>query len=135
MTDNGAEFGSSKFAKNKHTHPFELLLTEMQMLHKYTQPYRSQTNGKIERFWKTLKEDFIDGALYENIKDLKNELLGFLVYYYENRQHSSLGKSTPKEFAKNKKASTNYLTSTEYSCRKFVYLFYGNYRKMSEIKF
>jgi len=100
MTDNGAEFGSGKFAKNKHTHPFEVLLTEMQMQHKYTQPYRPQTNGKIERFWKTLKADFIDGALYENIEDLKNELLGFLIYYNEHRTHSAIGNITPMEKAK-----------------------------------
>ena len=70
------------------------------MQHKYTQPYRPQTNGKIERFWKTLKADFIDGALYENIEDLKNELLGFLIYYNERRTHSAIGNITPMEKAK-----------------------------------
>ncbi len=27
------------------------------------------SNGKVERFWKTLKEDFLDDALYEDIDD------------------------------------------------------------------
>jgi len=58
MTDNGAEFGSGKFAKNKLNHPFEHLLLEMSMKHRYTKPYCSQTNGKIYRFWKTLNEYF-----------------------------------------------------------------------------
>ena len=97
MTDNGAEFGSGRFAKNKENHPFERLLLEMQMKHIYTKPYRPQTNGKIECFWKTLNEDFISDALYENMDDLKNELLGFLIYYNEHRPHSAINRLTPKE--------------------------------------
>ena len=97
MTDNGAEFGSGKFAKNKQEHPFERLLLEMRMIHRYTKPYRPQTNGKIERFWKTLNEEFIEDALYEDINDLKNELLGFLVYYNEHRPHSAINNLTPQQ--------------------------------------
>ena len=100
MTDNGAEFGSGPHTKNKDEQPFERLLQEMQMKHLYTRPYRPQTNGKIERFWKTLKEDFIEDALYNDLEDLKTELLGFLVYYNDHRPHSAIHNFTPKEFAK-----------------------------------
>ncbi|MDR0968181.1 MAG: integrase core domain-containing protein [Holosporaceae bacterium] len=65
------------------------------MERRYTKPYRPETNGKIERFWKTLNEEFVEGALYENLDDLKNEPLGFLVYYNEHRPHSSIN-NTPK---------------------------------------
>ena len=97
MTDNGAEFGSGKDKKNKEEHPFERLLMEMEMKHIYTKPYRPQTNGKIERFWKTLKEDFTEDSLFNDKEDLKNELLGFIAYYNEHRPHSSLNGKTPKE--------------------------------------
>jgi len=100
MTDNGAEFGGGKDAKNKDEHPFERLLTEMQMEHIYTKPYRPQTNGKVERFWKTLNEDFIEEALYENTEDLKNELVAYLVYYNEHRPHSAIGNIPPVQMAK-----------------------------------
>ena len=100
MTDNGAEFGSGLFSKNKENHPFERLLMEMEIKHLYTKPYRPQTNGKIERFWKTLNEDFIEDALYEDLADLKNELLGFLVYYNEHRPHSAINAMTPMNKAK-----------------------------------
>ncbi|MDR1762171.1 MAG: integrase core domain-containing protein [Bacteroidales bacterium] len=97
MTDNGAEFGNGRLSRNKQNHPFERLLLEMQMKHIYTKPYRPQTNGKIERFWKTLNEDFICDALYENIEDKKNELMGFLIYYNEYRYNSAIKRMTPKE--------------------------------------
>lgn len=101
MTDNGAEFGSGKNIKNKENHPFERLLIEMQIKHIYTKPYRPQTNGKIERFWKTLKEDFTQDSLFNDIEDLKEELLGYVVYYNEHRPHSALNGNTPKEFIQN----------------------------------
>jgi len=100
MTDNGAEFGSGPNTKNKDGHPFERLLTEMEMKHIYTKPYRPQTNGKIERFWKTLKEDFTEDSLFNDKEDLKNELLGFIAYYNEHRPHSSINGMTPQDFLK-----------------------------------
>lgn len=51
LTDNGAEFGSGRFAKNKDTHSFEVFLKDLGIKLKEAKPYRPQTNGKIERFW------------------------------------------------------------------------------------
>jgi hypothetical protein len=67
IIDSRAEFGSGPAAKNKEEHPFERLLMEMAVKHCYTRPYRPQTNGKTERFWRTIKEDFIEEALYEEL--------------------------------------------------------------------
>ena len=53
---------------------------------------------KIERFWKTLKEDFLEDSLFNNEEDLKDELLGFITYYNEYRPHSSLNGDTPRKF-------------------------------------
>ena len=68
------------------------------MKHIYTKPYRPQTNGKIERFWKTLKEDFTEDSLFKDKDDLKEELLGYIIYYNEHRPHSSLNGKIPFDF-------------------------------------
>lgn len=98
LTDNGPEFGPKK-SKSKDTHPFERMLKELDIKHTYTRPYRPQTNGKIERFWKTLKQDMLEDTQYKDIQTLREELLNYLVYYNEHRYHSSL-KSTPYSFRK-----------------------------------
>jgi ribosomal protein L20A (L18A) len=98
ITDNGAEFGSGKDVNNKMDHPFERMLYEMGIKHKYTKPYRPQTNGKVERFWKTLNEDMLEDACYEDIEDFRKELLEYLIYYNEHRPHQGLDNKIPIDF-------------------------------------
>lgn len=98
ISDNGAEFGSGKKAKNKETNPFERLLQEMNIKHSYTKPYRPQTNGKVERFWRTLKADLLEDTVFSDINNFKKELLDYLIYYNEHRQHQALNLKTPVEF-------------------------------------
>ncbi len=100
LTDNGPEFGP-KGSKNKAEHPFERLLLEMEVKHRYIRPYRPQTNGKVERFWRTLNEDLIEGTHFDSIEHFKDELLQYILYYNKLRPHQALGGKTPDEFAKN----------------------------------
>ncbi|MBN2259842.1 MAG: transposase family protein [Clostridiales bacterium] len=95
LTDNGSEFASPK---NKEQHPFERMLLEMGIKHRYTRPYRPQTNGKIERFWRTLEEDVIEGTTFDSVDHLQKELEEYLFYYNEYRPHQGLGGRNPKEF-------------------------------------
>jgi transposase InsO family protein len=99
MSDNGAEFASRN---NRDEHPFEAMLLELGIKHRYTRPYRPQTNGKIERFWRTLDEDVIDQATFDNLEHFANELFEYLVYYNNFRPHQALGGLTPKAFAATK---------------------------------
>lgn len=89
LTDNGSEFGN-KAIKNKDKHPFERLLKEMDIKHRNTQPYHPQTNGKIERFWKTMHEDLIEETTFDSIEELKEELLQYLAYYNHERYHQAI---------------------------------------------
>lgn len=97
LSDNGSEFGSGPKANNKYTHPFERLLSNLHIKHRYTRPYRPQTNGKIERFWKTLDEELLEDYVFKDMEEFEMHLAGFLVYYNEERPHQSLGGQTPLE--------------------------------------
>lgn len=48
LTDNGSNFRSSDFAE---------LLAERPIKHRRTKPYRPQTNGKVERFNRTMADE------------------------------------------------------------------------------
>lgn len=99
LTDNGPEFGQ-RTSGQKDKHPFERLLMEMGIKHRYTRPYRPQTNGKAERFWRTVEEDVFEGTDYESVDALKDELLHYLIYYNEHRPHQALEGKTPADVNK-----------------------------------
>jgi hypothetical protein len=96
LTDNGPEFGIKESTQKLH-HPFERMLMELGIKHRYIKPYRPQTNGKVERFWRTLNEDLIEGTHFESIEHFKEELFAYMLYYNELRPHQALNGQTPKE--------------------------------------
>ena len=99
ISDNGPEFGQ-KQSQSKNNHPFERLLIELGIVHRYTRPYRPQTNGKVERFWRTLREDLIEETDFDTIEELKDELMQYMLYYNQQRPHQGINGKTPAEMAK-----------------------------------
>lgn len=96
MSDNGSEFTVYTSQKAKQTHFFETMLKIFNINHCYTRPYRPQTNGKIERFWKILYNECIRVQTVSFSKnDFIAELNGFMYRYNYQRRHSSLGYITP----------------------------------------
>lgn len=96
LTDNGPEFGTKESSKKLH-HPFERMLMELGIKHRYIRPYRPQTNGKVERFWRTLNEDLIEGTYFESIDHFKDELFQYMLYYNKLRPHQALNGNTPEQ--------------------------------------
>ncbi|MXO07504.1 DDE-type integrase/transposase/recombinase [Flavobacterium sp. HBTb2-11-1] len=96
LSDNGAEFGI-RTSKVKNQHPFERMLMELGIVHRYTRPYRPQTNGKVERFWRTLEEDLLRDADFDSQEELKEELLQYLYYYNHERPHQGIDGKKPIE--------------------------------------
>lgn len=94
LSDNGPEFGIAR-SKIKQHHPFERMLIELGIKHRYTRPYRPQTNGKVERFWRTLQEDLLHDTHFDSINELKEELLQYLYYYNHERPHQALNGKSP----------------------------------------
>ncbi len=97
LTDNGPEFGP-RGSRSKNEHPFEKLLMELGIKHHYTRPYRPQTNGKVERFWRTLEDDMLRDTFYESEEELKEELLQYIYYYNHERPHQGIDGDTPFNF-------------------------------------
>ena len=99
MTDNGPECGRSTSMK-KEEHPLERLFMELGIKHRYTKPYRPQTNGKVERFWRTLEDDMLRDTHYDSEEELKEELLQYLYYYNHERPHQGTNGDSPVTFMK-----------------------------------
>ena len=97
LTDNGPEFGKKGVA-HPEEHAFSRLMMEMGIKHLHTRPYRPQTNGKVERFWRTLNEDLIEGTTFESVKEFEDELGQYLLYYNTMRPHQGLNGETPENF-------------------------------------
>ena len=63
--------------------------------HLRTRAYRPQTNGKAERFIRTLLAGWAYGAIYRYSSERTAALDGWLWYYNHQRRHSALGHKPP----------------------------------------
>jgi len=85
LTDNGREFCG------KDSHPYELYLDLNDIEHRRTQVRHPQTNGFVERFQRTVLDEFFRKAFrttfYESVETLQTDLDAWLVYYNTQRPH------------------------------------------------
>jgi transposase InsO family protein len=86
MTDNGTGYRSHLHAAG---------IAELGIRHLRTRPYRPRTNGKAERFIKTLQAEWAYTASYQNHHHRAAALQPWLEYYNYRRPHSALGHKTP----------------------------------------
>ena len=68
---------------------------QLQIKHKRTRPYRPQTNGKIERFHRTMTAEWAFARHYPNELTRRSALPAWLHAYNHHRQHSAIGKVPP----------------------------------------
>jgi transposase InsO family protein len=62
---------------------------------KRTRPYRPQTNGKIERFHRTLADGWAYARFYQSTDQRDTALPEWLHYYNHHRAHSAIGGQPP----------------------------------------
>ena len=86
MTDNGTAYRSTVHA---------LACRTLHIRHLRTRPYRPRTNGKAERFIRTLLGGWAYGALYGTSRERTAALDGWLWTYNHRRPHGSLSHKTP----------------------------------------
>jgi transposase InsO family protein len=68
---------------------------ELEITHKRTRPYRPQTNGKIERFHRTLVEGWAFKKFYASESARLAALPAWIHTYNHHRPHSAIGKRSP----------------------------------------
>jgi transposase InsO family protein/transposase len=86
MTDNGSAYRSTAHA---------IACRTLRIRHIRTRPYRPRTNGKAERFIRTLLGGWAYGAIYRNSAERTAALSGSLEFYNWRRPHGSLSKRPP----------------------------------------
>jgi transposase InsO family protein len=88
ITDNGSQFISKDFAE---------FMTLLEMRHTFIRPAHPQSNGKLERFHRTLKTEEVRMSAYLGYEDARFRLGEWIEYYNERRLHSGINYLTPKE--------------------------------------
>jgi transposase InsO family protein len=86
LTDNGSAYRSAIHA---------LACKALGIRHLRTRPRRPQTNGKAERFIRTLQNGWAYGAIYRSSQERTAALDGWLWHYNHRRRHSALGHQPP----------------------------------------
>jgi transposase InsO family protein len=86
LTDNGSAYRSTIHA---------LACRILGLKHLRTRPYRPQTNGKAERFIRTMLGGWAYGAIYGSSAERTAALDGWLWRYNHERPHGSLGRKPP----------------------------------------
>jgi transposase InsO family protein len=86
LTDNGSAYRSAVHA---------LACRRLRIKHLRTRPYRPQTNGKAERFIRTMLAGWAYGAIYRSSRERTAALDGWLWHYNHRRRHSALGHRPP----------------------------------------
>jgi transposase InsO family protein len=86
LTDNGSCYRATLHA---------LACRQLDIRHLRTRPYRPQTNGKAERFIRTLQNSWAHGAIYGSSNERTRALDGWLWHYNHRRKHSAIGHQPP----------------------------------------
>jgi transposase InsO family protein len=86
LSDNGSAYKS---------HLWRDTCAELGITPKRTRPYRPQTNGKIERFHRTLADGWAFRRLYASESQRRKALPGWLHEYNHHRPHTAIGNQPP----------------------------------------
>ena len=88
LTDNGAAYRSRVFRRT---------VRRAIGRHSYTRPYRPQTNGKVERWIRTVLSESLYVEVFANSAEREVALEGFVGYYNDQRPHLGIAGQTPRQ--------------------------------------
>jgi transposase InsO family protein len=92
LSDNGRQFvawrGKTKFQK---------VLRRQGVQHVRSAPHHPMTLGKIERFWRTIWEEFLADAVFASFADASQRLSHWIAYYNHQRPHQGIDGACPAD--------------------------------------
>lgn len=93
LSDNGAQFAGFKRGYTQ----FEKWLMNLDILPIHGRIMHPQTQGKIERFHRSMNEELLKHTVFENIEDADRKLQEWRMKYNTVRPHEALGMRCPAE--------------------------------------
>ena len=93
LSDNGCQFVGFRFGFNR----FEKWLMDHDVLPVHGRVKHPQTQGKIERFHRSMKSELLDHVLFNDVADAQRQLREWARRYNEVRPHEALGMRCPSE--------------------------------------
>ncbi|HLD74970.1 MAG TPA: integrase core domain-containing protein [Bdellovibrionota bacterium] len=108
QTDNGSEFLGK----------FDAYLQNQKIPHYFSYPRCPKINGCVERFNRTLKEEFLYNNLdlLENIPALQQKLAQYLIFYNTQRPHKTLDLKSPLQYLISQGALSNMSATYTTAC-------------------
>ncbi len=109
QTDNGLEFLGD----------FEEYVQKKALSHVFIYPRCCKVNGVVERYQRSLQEEFLDNHL-EFVYDptlLNDKLIEYLLFYNTKRVHKSLGLKTPVDYLISKGGMSNMSMTRTTTCK------------------
>lgn len=96
LTDNGKVF-TGRFGKTHSEVLFDRICRENGIDHLLTAPRSPTTTGKIERFHRSLRQEFLSGKIFDSLDEAQAQLDAWVTHYNTARPHQSLNMQTPAE--------------------------------------
>jgi transposase InsO family protein len=96
LTDNGKVF-TARFGPGPGPVLFDRICRDNGIKHILTAPRSPTTTGKVERWHKTLRAEFLTGKVFESLADAQAQLDAWVHTYNHDRPHQSLGRVPPFE--------------------------------------
>ena len=96
ISDNGSQFLSKDFQE---------LLGLLEIKQTFTSANHPQSNGKLERFNRSLKSEHVRRSAYIDYQDARVRMGYWIVYYNNERLHSAIWYLTPNDVFYNRAAA------------------------------
>ncbi len=94
LTDNAKVF-TGRFGPGSGAVLFDRICRENGIKNILTRPRSPTTTGKVERWHKTLRREFLDGKVFADVADAQTQLDVWVEHYNRERPHQSLGMAVP----------------------------------------